>query len=100
MAVRAGGRPGRTDPRGSSYDRKRRKEKMLADPQFEHDMTHPVPNVNCVHCGTMLTYDTLEQDRKDPGGPYAYHNGQPSCRTCNLARSNNTSWKGQLADAS
>lgn len=85
--MRAGG-----DKRGSSYDRRRRKERMLSDPQFEHDLTHPERNVLCTHCGEALTYDTVEADRKIPGGPYAYHNIQPACRTCNQARSNNTSW--------
>lgn len=95
--IRAGGRPGRTDPRGNSYARRRRKEKLLSDPQFKHNASHPEPNVHCVHCGTMLTYDTVEADRKEPGGTYAYHNIQPSCRTCNSLRSNNPTWKGSLA---
>lgn len=95
--IRAGGRPGRTDPRGNSYARRRRKEKLLSDPQFKHNASHPEPNVHCVHCGTMLTYDTVEADRKEPGGTYAYHNIQPSCRTCNSLRSNNPTWQGSLA---
>jgi len=92
--IRAGGKPGRTDPRGSSYNRRRRKEKLLSDPQFHHNEIGK--DVSCVHCGTMLTYDTVESDRKQPGGPYAYHNIQPACRTCNLARTNDTTWKGPL----
>jgi hypothetical protein len=84
--IRAGGRPGRVDPRGNSYSRRSRKEKMLADPQYEHNTEHNKPNVNCVHCGTMLTYHHLEQDRVEPGGPYRYTNVQPSCRGCNLDR--------------
>lgn len=84
---RAGG-----EKRGNSADRRRRKEKMLSDPQFKHTESHESPNVHCVHCGHMLTYDTVEADRKDPSQGYAYHNVQPACRSCNLARSNNTSW--------
>lgn len=95
--IRAGGRPGRTDPRGNSESRRRRKEKMLNDSQFKHTESHSAPNVHCVHCDTMLTYDTVEADRKKPGGPYAYHNVQPSCRNCNAARSNNPAWKGPSA---
>jgi hypothetical protein len=95
--IRAGGRPGRTDPRGNAANRRRQKEKLLTDPNFKHNEDHPVPNVHCVHCGNMLTYDTLERDRVQPGGPYAYHNLQPACRACNLRRSNNTTWKGPLA---
>lgn len=84
------------DPRGNSASRARRKEKLLSDPQFKHDSSYPEPNVHCVHCGTMLTFDTLEQDRKEPGGSYKYENIQPSCRGCNLQRSDDTTWKGPL----
>lgn len=94
------------DPRGSSKDRARRSEKLLSDKQFHHSTgtgwpgaEKTPPNVHCVHCGTMLTYErggkgnTLEQDKRDPSGGYQYHNIQPSCRTCNIRRGNDTTWK-------
>jgi 5-methylcytosine-specific restriction endonuclease McrA len=40
----------------------------------------------CVHCGKGLTFDTMEQDRIVPGGPYNRTNIQPSCRPCNERR--------------
>lgn len=55
--------------------------------------------VPCVHCGTKLDFKSVEQDRKVPGGPYAYHNVQPSCKRCNQTRSNNPDWEGPLASA-
>lgn len=84
-------RPG-GEKRGNSYARRARKNRLLSDPQFQHTESHSEPNVHCEHCGTMLTYATVESDRKDPKQGYAYHNIQPACRSCNLARSNNTSW--------
>jgi hypothetical protein len=54
--------------------------------------------VACVHgCGSMLTFETVEADRIIPGGPYARHNTQPACRTCNLMRSDNAEWLLQPA---
>jgi hypothetical protein len=93
------------DPRGSAASRRVRSEKLLSDPQFKHSTgtgwpgaEKTPPNVHCVHCGNMLTYErgsksnTLEQDKKDPSGTYKYPNVQPSCRTCNIRRSNDPSW--------
>jgi hypothetical protein len=48
--------------------------------------------VPCVHCQAMLDFDTVEADRKVPGGSYRRDNVQPACRACNLARSDNASW--------
>jgi hypothetical protein len=92
--IRAGGKPGRTDPRGNSYNRRAAKRWLLS-PEAGYGGTGS--SVNCVHCGTMLTFGTLERDRKKPGGPYARHNLQPACRTCNLSRSNDATWKGPLS---
>lgn len=47
----------------------------------------------CTHCGSALTFHTVEADRIVPGGSYARTNVQPSCRACNLSRSDNLSWK-------
>lgn len=90
--IRAGGRPGRSDPRGSSYSRRARKTKMLSDPNFHRRPGTEGKNVNCTHCGRELNFHTVEADRKIPGGPYAYHNVQPSCRECNLRRSDKEAW--------
>lgn len=96
---------GAGDKRGSAAARRARSEKLLSDPQFKHSTGtgwpgHSVPkNVHCEHCGTMLTYErgsrsnTLEQDKKDPSKGYKYENIQPSCRSCNIDRGNDTTWK-------
>lgn len=86
---RAGG-----DKRGNAQQRRSRKQWMLSSDQFKHNPDHPEPNVQCTHCHKPLTYDTVEADRKQPGGSYARHNIQPACRSCNLGRSNNPDWKG------
>lgn len=87
--IRAGGRPGRSDPRGSSESRRRRKSYLLSPQAGFGGNGVEVP---CVHCDTPVTYDTVEADRKIPGGTYARSNIQPSCKRCNQARSDNTSW--------
>lgn len=95
--IRAGGKPGRVDPRGNSASRRRRSEKLVTDPQWKGNGK----SVPCVHCGKVVHKNPpkdrpdlkLEQDRKVPGGPYAYHNIQPSCPDCNKRRSNNSDWK-------
>lgn len=46
----------------------------------------------CVHCCRPLTFETVEADRIEPGGSYARVNVQPSCRQCNLARSDKAEW--------
>lgn len=87
--IRAGGKPGRSDPRGNSYTRRARKEWMLKP---ESGFGGTGTEVLCTHCHTPLNYDTVEADRKEPGGPYARHNIQPACRSCNLSRSNKEHW--------
>ena len=78
--MRAGG-----EKRGNCYDRAARKRWLLAT--FGDGTKAP-----CVHCAAMLTYETVEADRIIPGGRYSHDNVQPACRSCNLARSNDTSW--------
>jgi len=94
--IRAGGHPGRVDPRGSSVSRKRRKTKLLNDPAHGGTGT----TVPCAHCGVKLDEKTVQQDRKKPGGSYAYHNIQPACATCNKRRSNNENWRYGADDKS
>jgi len=67
------------DRRGSAQDRRRRKHWMLA---WYGDGT----SVHCVHCGKLLSFATMEQDRIVPGGPYNRRNIQPSCEPCNKRR--------------
>lgn len=81
MKTRAGG-----EHRGNSADRAARKVWIL----FEFGNGEYAP---CVHCKTVLTYDTLEADRIVPGASYRRENVQPSCRSCNAARSNNINWR-------
>lgn len=78
--MRAGG-----DKRGSTKNRKARKFWMLAT--WGNGISCP-----CVHCDELLTYETVEADRIVPGASYRRENVQPSCRACNLARSNDEAW--------
>lgn len=73
------------EKRGNSKDRAARKMWMLKS--FGNGETCP-----CVHCGTKLTFVTVEADRIIPGGSYRRENVQPACRRCNLARSNDLNW--------
>jgi hypothetical protein len=77
-------RPG-GEKRGNNTDRRNRKLKLL---RVYGDGT----TVCCVWCPAVLTYDTVEADRKIPGGSYRFDNVQPACRRCNLSRSNNVDW--------
>lgn len=77
---RAGG-----EKRGNSTDRANRKLWML----FEFGNGEYVP---CVHCKTVLTFESVESDRITPGGSYRRDNVQPACRRCNAARSDNPLW--------
>ena len=67
------------DKRGSSADRRRRKQWMLF-----------IYGPHCVHCGIEVNEQTVEQDRIIPGGSYARNNIQPSCRPCNIERGDMT----------
>lgn len=90
MSKRHGG-----DKRGSARDRRVRKCWMLAT--WGDGEKCP-----CIHCECMLDFDTVEADRIIPGGSYRRENCQPSCRPCNLGRSNNADWSyaGELVGAS
>jgi hypothetical protein len=79
--MRAGGQK-----RGNNKDRAARKRWMLRT--WGDGAKCP-----CIHCGCIVDYDTVEADRVIPGGRYAHQNVQPSCRPCNLARSDNPEWK-------
>jgi 5-methylcytosine-specific restriction endonuclease McrA len=78
--ARAGG-----DRRGSSADRRRRREWLVSPASgFGGDGV----KVACYwECGTELTEATVEADRIVPGGSYRRDNIVPACRDCNLARS-------------
>lgn len=78
--ARAGG-----DKRGSSQDRARRKIWMLSPEAGFGGNGESVPCA--LGCESVLTYTTVEADRKIPGGSYRRENIQPACRPCNLARS-------------
>lgn len=72
-------RKGIPDKRGSSADRARRKHWLLA--MHGDGTTCP-----CIHCGKGLDFNSIEQDRIIPGGPYNRKNVQPSCGPCNIRR--------------
>lgn len=82
--TRAGG-----EKRGNNIDRANRKVWLLIE--FGNG-----EYVRCVHCGDVLTYDTLEADRIVPGGSYRRDNVQPACRKCNASRSNNPEWMSPI----
>lgn len=70
------------DLRGSSYDRRRRKNWMLH--HYGDGDTAP-----CTYCGEQLTYETLTTDRIVPGsqgGRYTRDNVVPACEFHNKSR--------------
>jgi len=81
--------------RGSSYDRLRRREWLVAtfradvDAQVVQPWPDPpkrLPACRCYRCGVLLTVDTVTVDRIIPGtkgGTYRRNNIRPSCATCN-----------------
>lgn len=73
------------DKRGSAKDRRARKFWMLRTFGNGH-------SVGCVHCGTSLTFDTVQADRIQPGGSYRRENVQPACGPCNRDRSDKNAW--------
>lgn len=86
------------DPRGNSKDRRARKNWMLSDSKFSRRPGTEGHNVNCTHCGKELDYHTVESDKINPSGGYQRHNVQPACRTCNIRRSNDTTWKHESGE--
>jgi len=73
------------DKRGNSQSRRARKLRLLT--MYGNGETCP-----CAHCGTALTFTTIEQDRIIAGGAYTIANLIPSCRKCNIARSDKSLW--------
>lgn len=69
------------DRRGSSADRRARKQWLLA--AYGDGAQAP-----CYHCGTPLTATSCEADRIIPGGSYGHNNILPSCGPCNKKRGN------------
>jgi 5-methylcytosine-specific restriction endonuclease McrA len=79
--MRAGG-----ELRGNSRDRRARRIKLLR--VYGNGTSAP-----CVHCGTLVDYDSLEVDKIIPGpmgGRYVWDNVHVSCMPCNRTRSDNT----------
>lgn len=67
----------------NSADRRRRREKLLAE--FGDGTWCP-----CLYCGVLLTHGTLEQDKiltTAQGGRYTVANLVPACGDCNKRRS-------------
>lgn len=80
------------DLRGSSYNRRRRKQWLLNT--FGTGRSCP-----CHWCGKRLTYKTLTADRLLPGeegGRYIRSNLVPACLRCNQQRSNRTRYQVKL----
>ncbi len=85
--------------RGSSEDRRRRREWLIATFRANYDLARipglgvimtPVgegqPSCRCYRCGTLLTVDTVTVDRIIPGcqgGTYRRNNIRPACGSCN-----------------
>jgi hypothetical protein len=77
------------DRRGNARNRRARKLWMLSPVSgFGGDGT----KVECVHCGAMLSYETVQADRIIPGGSYRRDNVQPSCGIDNILRANKIGW--------
>jgi len=76
------------DKRGNNRDRLARKIWMLTTAKFGGN-GH---SVDCVHCHTALTLDTVQADRIIPGASYRRTNVQPACGGCNRARGANRCW--------
>lgn len=78
--------------RGSAADRRARRAWILRT--FGNGVVAP-----CVHCAGLVDDSTLEVDRIVPGGSYRRENIQPSCKPCNLSRSNRADWNGVITTA-
>lgn len=84
------------DKRGSAAARRARKMWFLSPVSGFGGNGVTVP---CVHCAARLTFDLIEADRINPGGSYRRDNVQPSCRPCNISRSDKAEWSGELVPA-
>lgn len=82
------------DPRGSARNRRDRKNWLLSAKSGFGGNGH---SVKCTHCPEILTFATVQADRKIPGfqwikihgsakGSYRRENVQPSCGPCNRSR--------------
>jgi 5-methylcytosine-specific restriction endonuclease McrA len=69
------------DHRGSATARRASKRRLL---RVYGDGEHCLCALGC---GTVLDFTTVERDRIEAGGPYAFWNLQPACGPCNKARS-------------
>jgi len=103
MANRSEAAKRERDARGSSRDRKARRDWIvspvagrLVDGLFVFFGGDGV-KVPCWHCGAILAREEVEIDRIVPGGRYVRTNIQPSCFPCNRGRSNDLEWIGPLA---
>lgn len=70
--------------RGSSTDRRRRREWLVATFRADVDLDG-APACRCYRCGRLLTVDTVSADRIDlgcEGGRYKRDNIRPSCLPC------------------
>lgn len=101
--------------RGTTAQRRARKERMMADWRADVDVIatvwrHPMvpawvvvtiheevplglgtPAVRCWRCGDLLTIDSLTVDKRVPdceGGTYADDNIRPACLSCNSITGN------------
>ena len=85
------------DRRGSNGDRRRRREWLLSTVAGREVDGLFVPfggdgsRVPCWWgCGRILDETTVEADRISAGGSYRRENIVPACRSCNVARSDDT----------
>lgn len=84
--------------RGSSYERRRRREWLVQTYRADEDAVYYVPGPDgqpvrdarpacrCYRCGVLLTVDDITVDRIVPGcqgGTYRRNNIRPCCGTCN-----------------
>lgn len=75
--------------RGSAADRRARRAWICSPAAGFGGDGIKVP---CVHCACLVLAADVDIDRIVPGGSYRRDNIQPSCRACNLARSDNPDW--------
>ncbi len=91
--------------RGSAADRRARRDWIVSPKAGRLVDGSFVPfggdgvKVPCWHCGAVMLKAEVDIDRIVPGASYRRDNIQPSCRTCNLDRSDDLSWIGPLARA-
>lgn len=75
-----------SDARGSTTDRRRRREYLVQAYRANTDDETGEPACRCYRCGVLLTVDTVTVDRIIPGckgGRYVRDNIRPACGRCN-----------------